>query len=146
MENNDCGMRRVRAPSEKLGAHESERGTDGRNLPRESSPTRRAEKAAREYGGVCSTERPDEKVRLLMGGDVCAARYGSIERNVEGGISAGRKASDYVVDRNVGRGGEGGQHLPTPRARFQPPQTSSSPTTPRRRMTPSAAADRSGAP
>lgn len=91
MENNDCGAHRVRAPSEKLGAHESEGATDSRNLPRESSPTRRAEKAAREYGGVCSTESPDENVRLLMGGDVCAARYGSTERNVEGGISAEEK-------------------------------------------------------
>ena len=41
-----------------------------RDVPRVSSPTSRAEKAAREYGGVCRTARPEAKVRLLTGGSV----------------------------------------------------------------------------
>lgn len=115
--NNHGEQRLWRAPGagpigEELGAHESEGSMDSRNLPRESSPTRRAEKAAREYGGVCSTESPDENVRLLMGGDVCAARYGSTERNVEGGISAGEKGVRISGRQEQGRWGGEGQHLP----------------------------------
>jgi hypothetical protein len=78
------------------------------------------------YGGMWSTDNPDLNTLLRIGGDVYAGRWGSTCRKVDGGINAVQDVCSVAHLGSVKK-----VSLPTPLARFHPPQTSSSPTTPR---------------